>query len=59
MEESAPGCYAQKPLKTIERIILSGTDEKDLVIDFFTHSGTTLIAGEKLKNKKVRFISSD
>jgi len=51
MEENVAGCYAQKPLKAIERIILSGSDEKDLIVDFFAHSGTTLIAGEKLKRK--------
>lgn len=46
MEENVPGCYAQKPLKAIERIILSSSKEGDLVVDFFAHSGTTLIAGE-------------
>ena len=51
MEENVPGCYAQKPLKAIERIIKSGTDEGDLVIDFFAHSGTTLMAGELLDRK--------
>ena len=51
MEENVPGCYAQKPLKAIERIIESGTDEGDLVIDFFAHSGTTLMAGELLDRK--------
>jgi site-specific DNA-methyltransferase (adenine-specific) len=55
MEENVPGCYAQKPLKAIERIILSGTREKDLVVDFFAHSGTTLIAGERLKRKVYTF----
>ncbi len=55
MEENVPGCYAQKPLKAIERIILSGSDEKDLIADFFAHSGTTLIAGEKLKRKVFTF----
>jgi site-specific DNA-methyltransferase (adenine-specific) len=55
MEENVPGCYAQKPLKAIERIILSATDEKDLVVDFFAHSGTTLIAGERLKRKVYTF----
>ncbi|MEX0569336.1 MAG: site-specific DNA-methyltransferase [Candidatus Njordarchaeota archaeon] len=47
LEENVPGCYAQKPLKAIERIILSSSNEKELVVDFFAHSGTTLIAGEK------------
>jgi site-specific DNA-methyltransferase (adenine-specific) len=51
LEENVPGCYAQKPLKAIERIILSSSGENDLVADFFAHSGTTLIAGEKLNRK--------
>jgi len=55
MEENVPGCYAQKPLKAIERIILSATIQNDLVIDFFAHSGTTLIAGEQLKRKVYTF----
>lgn len=55
MEENVPGCYAQKPLKAIERIMLSSTNEKDLVVDFFAHSGTTLIAGEKLRRKVYTF----
>lgn len=48
MQENVPGCYAQKPLKSTERIIESATSEGDLVADFFAHSGTTLIAGELL-----------
>lgn len=55
VEENVPGCYAQKPLKAIERIILSATAEGDLIVDFFAHSGTTLIAGEKLKRKVYTF----
>jgi site-specific DNA-methyltransferase (adenine-specific) len=55
MEENVSGCYAQKPLKAIERIIKSATKEGDLVVDFFAHSGTTLIAGEKLKRKVYTF----
>ena len=58
MEENVPGCYAQKPLKAIERIIESGTNEGDLVIDFFAHSGTTLIAGELL-NRNVYTLELD
>ena len=58
MEENVPGCYAQKPLKAIERIIESGTNEGDLVIDFFAHSGTTLMAGELL-NRKVYTLDLD
>lgn len=52
MEENVPGCYAQKPLKAIERLILSSSREKDCVMDFFSHSGTTLIAGE-LRDRRV------
>lgn len=51
MEENVPGCYAQKPLKSIERIISSGSNKGDLVLDFFAHSGSTLIACEKLDRK--------
>ena len=51
MEENVPGTYAQKPLKAIERILLTGSRENDLVADFFAHSGTTLIAAEKLGRK--------
>ena len=46
MEENVPGCYAQKPLKAIQRIVQSSSRENDLIVDFFAHSGTTLIAGE-------------
>lgn len=49
MEENVPGCYAQKPLKAIERIILSCSKKGDLIVDFLAHSGTTLLAAEKLK----------
>lgn len=48
MEENVPGCYAQKPLKAIERIVSASSNTDDLVIDFFAHAGTTLIACEKL-----------
>jgi len=48
MEENVPGCYAQKPLKAIERIICASTGKGDLVADFFCHAGTTLIAAERL-----------
>jgi len=48
MEENVPGCYAQKPLKAIERIVETSSEPGGLVADFFAHSGTTLIAGERL-----------
>jgi len=51
MEENVPGCYAQKPLKAIERITSASSDSADLVVDFFAHSGTTLIVSEKLNRR--------
>lgn len=51
MEENVSGCYAQKPIKCIDRIIRASSNPGDLVIDFFAHSGTTLIASEILKRK--------
>ncbi len=49
MEENVNGCYAQKPLKAIIRIVEASSSKKDLVTDFFSHSGTTLIASEMLE----------
>jgi site-specific DNA-methyltransferase (adenine-specific) len=51
MEENVSGCYAQKPLKSTHRIIQASTNEGDLVIDFFAHSGTTLLASETLRRR--------
>ena len=51
MEENVSGCFAQKPLKAIERIIKASSTEGDLVIDFFSHSGTTLLAAERTGRK--------
>jgi len=51
-EENVPGCYAQKPLKAIERILLTSSKKREFVVDFFAHSGTTLLAGE-LHNRKI------
>lgn len=51
MEENVNGCFAQKPLKAIMRIIEASSDKNDLVTDFFSHSGTTLLASEILKRK--------
>ena len=51
MEENVPGCYAQKPLKAIERIIESSSKEGEIVLDCFSHSGCTLVAGEKSDRK--------
>jgi len=46
MEENVSGCYAQKPLKSIERIINASSRPHDVVIDFFSHSGATLVVSE-------------
>jgi len=51
MEENVNGCYAQKPLKAILRIINASSSKDDIVIDFFSHSGTTLIASEMTGRK--------
>ncbi|HEX2910041.1 MAG TPA: site-specific DNA-methyltransferase [Chloroflexia bacterium] len=51
MEENVNGCYAQKPLRAIERILMASSLEKDLVLDFFAHAGTTLLAAERLKRR--------
>jgi site-specific DNA-methyltransferase (adenine-specific) len=53
MEENVSGCYAQKPLKSIERIIRASSARKDVVVDFFSHSGTTLLAAEISKRQCV------
>lgn len=46
MEENVSGCYAQKPLKSIARLLLASSQRDDLVLDFFSHAGTTLLASE-------------
>lgn len=55
MEENVPGCYAQKPIKALERIIGASSREESLVADFFAHSGTTLLAAEKMGRKAYTF----
>lgn len=51
MEENVNGCYAQKPLKAIERIVQANSKEDEIIVDLFAHSGTTLIAAEKLNRR--------
>jgi len=46
MEENVNGCYAQKPLKSCYRIIQASSAKDDIVIDFFAHSGSTLLSAE-------------
>ncbi len=58
MEENVNGCYAQKPLKSAERIIRASSNENDIIIDFFCHSGSTLMASE-LNKRKCYTIDSD
>ena len=48
-QENVPGCYAQKPLAAIRRLIETSSRECDVTIDAFAHSGTTLIAAEQLR----------
>lgn len=48
MEENVPGAYAQKPLKSISRIIEASSKKNNLIADFFSHSGVTLLASEIL-----------
>lgn len=51
LQENVSGCYAQKPLKSIERIIRASSSKGDWVLDLFAHSGTTLLAAEVLDRK--------
>ncbi|MBI4726615.1 site-specific DNA-methyltransferase [candidate division TA06 bacterium] len=51
MKENVNGCYAQKPIKSAERIIRASSNEQDLVIDFFCHSASTLISAEMNKRR--------
>jgi site-specific DNA-methyltransferase (adenine-specific) len=51
MEENVNGCYAQKPIKSIRRIIEASSKRGEIVTDFFSHSGTTLISAELTKRR--------
>ena len=51
MVENVPGAYAQKPLKAIKRIIEASSRKNNLVSDFFSHSGVTLLASEILERR--------
>ena len=53
MEENVSGCYAQKPVKSIERIILASSRKGDKILDLFAHSGSTLLACENLGRRCV------
>ena len=45
-EEHVQGCYCQKPLKAVERIMLASSNPGDLITDFFSGAGTTLLQAE-------------
>lgn len=51
MHENVEGCFAQKPLKSAKRIIEASSDKGDLIVDFFGHSGSTLLQAEISKRK--------
>jgi site-specific DNA-methyltransferase (adenine-specific) len=51
MDENVSGCYAQKPLKCIDRIVKASSNAGDLVVDYFAHSGTTLLSCEIFKRR--------
>jgi len=53
MQENVEECRAQKPLKAIERIVAASSEKGATVLDFFAHSGTTLIACERLGRRCV------
>ncbi len=53
LEENIPGCYAQKPLKSILRLIQVSSQKGESVLDFFSHSGTTLMAAELLERRAI------
>lgn len=52
-DENVNGCFVQKPIKALERIIEVSSNENDEVIDYFAHSGTTTLAAEKLNRKSI------
>ncbi|PIS14468.1 site-specific DNA-methyltransferase [Candidatus Shapirobacteria bacterium CG09_land_8_20_14_0_10_39_12] len=51
LEEHVEGCYTQKPLKAIARIIDASSNKNDPIVDFFAHSGSTLLQAE-ISNRK-------
>ncbi len=47
-----------KPVELVERAILNSSKTRDIVLDLFGGSGTTLIAAEK-SNRRARLIELD
>ena len=46
---------AQKPIRLMRRIILATTNEKDLILDPFLGTGTTMVAAKELNRKSIGF----
>ena len=44
---------SQKPLKVVERLVLAGTNEDDLILDPFSGTGTTGVVAEKYNRQWV------
>jgi site-specific DNA-methyltransferase (adenine-specific) len=51
MHENIEGCFAQKPLKSAKRILEASSKAGDLIVDFFGHSGSTLLQAELSKRR--------
>ena len=47
------GYPTQKPIELLERIIISATEEGDLILDTFMGSGTTMVAAAKHNRKYI------
>ena len=45
----------QKPKDLVKKCILVSTNEGDLIVDYFSGSGTTAIASEELKRNSIVF----
>jgi site-specific DNA-methyltransferase (adenine-specific) len=51
MAKERMGFQTQKPIQLLERIIMAGCDEGDLVVDPFCGCGTTIMAAQELKRR--------
>lgn len=47
-DQQAVGYFSQKPKELLKRIIISSSNENDVVADFFCGSGTTLLVAKEL-----------
>lgn len=55
MSRERTGYPTQKPLHLLERVLKALSNERDIVLDPFMGSGTTLVAAEKLNRKFIGF----